>query len=59
MYKHLKFGDFMQEKLEIIINNGNLDFKALSKLDISSDELKAAMRKHGVEYFNNVKLATL
>lgn len=49
----------MQEKLEIIINNGNLDFKALSKLDISSDELKAAMRKHGVEYFNNVKLATL
>ena len=59
MYKFKKFGDFMQEKPEILIHNGNLDFKALSKLNISSDELKEAMREHGIEYFKDVKLAML
>ncbi|MES2575968.1 MAG: YetF domain-containing protein [Bacteroidota bacterium] len=59
MYKYPKFGNFMQEKPEILIHNGNLDFKALSKLNISSDELKEAMREHGVEYFKDVKLAML
>ena len=59
MYKYKKFSDFMQEKPEILIHNGNLDFKALSKLNISSDELKEAMREHGVEYFKDVKLAML
>lgn len=59
MYKYKKFGDFMQEKPEILIHNGNLDFKALSKLNISSDELKEAMREHGIEFFKDVKLAML
>ena len=59
MYKYKKFSDFMQEKPEILIHNGNLDFKALSKLNISSDELKEAMREHGVEFFADVKLAML
>ena len=49
----------MLEKPEILIHNGTLDFKNLSKLDISSDELKEAMREHGVEYFKDVKLAML
>jgi uncharacterized membrane protein YcaP (DUF421 family) len=49
----------MQEKPEILIHNGNLDFKTLSKLNISSDELKEAMREHGVEFFADVKLAML
>ena len=59
MFKYQKFSDFMQEKPEILIHDGNLDFKALSKLNISSDELKEAMREHGVEYFKDVKLAML
>ncbi|KIA85809.1 DUF421 domain-containing protein [Flavobacterium sp. AED] len=59
MYKYQKFSDFMQEKPEILIHDGNLDFKALSKLNISSDELKEAMREHGIEYFKDVKLAML
>jgi uncharacterized membrane protein YcaP (DUF421 family) len=59
MYKYRKFSDFMQEKPEILIHNGNLDFKILSKLNITSDELKEAMREHGVEYFKDVKLAML
>nr|WP_315208200.1 YetF domain-containing protein [uncultured Flavobacterium sp.] len=59
MYKYPKFSDFMQEKPEILIHNGNLDFKNLSKLNITSDELKEAMREHGIEYFKDVKLAML
>jgi len=42
-----------------LIHNGNLDFKILSKLNITADELKEAMREHGVEYFKDVKLAML
>lgn len=57
MFKYQKFSDFMQEKPEILIHDGNLDFKALSKLNISSDELKEAMREHGVEFYKDVKLA--
>jgi uncharacterized membrane protein YcaP (DUF421 family) len=49
----------MQEKPEILVHNGNLDFKNLSKLNITSDELKEAMREHGIEYFKDVKLAML
>jgi uncharacterized membrane protein YcaP (DUF421 family) len=59
MFRFPKFSGFMQEKPEVLIHNGNLDFKALSKLNISSDELKEAMREHGVEYFKDVKLAML
>ena len=59
MYKYKNFSDFMLEKPEILIRNGNLDFKSLSKLNITSDELKEAMREHGVEYYKDVKLAML
>ena len=59
MFKYKKFSDFMLEKPEILIHNGTLDFKNLSKLDITSDELKEAMREHGVESFKDVKLAML
>jgi uncharacterized membrane protein YcaP (DUF421 family) len=59
MYKSRWFSDFMQEKPEILIHNGKIDFKALSKLNITSDELQEAMREHGVEHFTEVKLAML
>ncbi|MBC5862655.1 DUF421 domain-containing protein [Flavobacterium turcicum] len=59
MYKYPSFSNFMQEKPEVLIHNGNLDFKSLSKLNITSDELKEAMREHGVEHFKDVKLAML
>jgi uncharacterized membrane protein YcaP (DUF421 family) len=59
MYKYKGFSDFMQEKPEILIHNGNLDFKSLSKLNITADELKEAMREHGLENFKDVKLAML
>jgi uncharacterized membrane protein YcaP (DUF421 family) len=59
MYRYKKFSEFMLEKPEILIHNGNLDFKILSKLNITSDELKEAMREHGVEYYKDVKLSML
>ncbi|WP_309609135.1 YetF domain-containing protein [Flavobacterium sp.] len=59
IFKYKKFSDFMLEKPEILIHNGILDFKSLSKLNISNDELKEAMREHGIEYFKDVKLAML
>jgi uncharacterized membrane protein YcaP (DUF421 family) len=59
IYRYKKFSEFMLEKPEILIHNGALDFKNLSKLNITSDELKEAMREHGVEYFKDVKLAML
>jgi uncharacterized membrane protein YcaP (DUF421 family) len=59
IYRYKKFSEFMLEKPEILIHNGTLDFKNLSKLNITSDELKEAMREHGVEYFKDVKLAML
>jgi uncharacterized membrane protein YcaP (DUF421 family) len=59
MYRYKKFSNLMQEKPEILIHNGNLDFKILSKLNITSDELKEAMREHGIEHFTDVKLAML
>ena len=59
MYRYKKFSELMLEKPEILIHNGTLDFKNLSKLDITSDELKEAMREHGVENFRDVKLAML
>jgi uncharacterized membrane protein YcaP (DUF421 family) len=59
MYRYKKFSDFMLEKPEILIHNGVLEFKSLSKLNISNDELKEAMREHGVEHFSEVKLAML
>lgn len=59
MYKYKKFSDFMIEKPEILIHDGNLDFKTLSKLNITSDELREAIREHGIENFSSVKLAML
>ncbi len=53
-FKHL-----FSDKPQLLIHNDKLDFAALSRLDISNDELKEAMREHGVEHFSDVKLAIL
>lgn len=51
--------NLLTDKPEILIHNGKLDFKQLARLDISHDELKEAIREHGVEHFTDVKLAML
>lgn len=51
------FGKLLSDKPEILIHNGIPDFKVLARFDISDDELKEAMREHGVEHYADVKLA--
>nr|WP_294900475.1 YetF domain-containing protein [uncultured Pedobacter sp.] len=59
LFKSPRFKALINEKPEILIHNGKLDFNKLSNLDISDDELSEAMREHGVEKFKDVKLAML
>ncbi|MES2543654.1 MAG: YetF domain-containing protein [Bacteroidota bacterium] len=59
MYRFKKLSDLIQDKPEILIHNGKIEFDTLSKLGISSDELDEAMREHGVEHYKEVKLAML
>lgn len=59
MFRYEGFRNFIQEKPEILIHNGRLDYRMLSKLNITADELDEAMREHGIEHSKNVKLAML
>ena len=59
MQKSKFIKNLVQDKPEILIHNGKLEFKTLARLGISSDELQEAMREHGVEYYKDVKLAML
>ncbi len=47
----------VQDKPEILVHDGKIDFKTLARLGISSEELQEAMREHGVEFYKDVKLA--
>ena len=49
--------EWVQDKPEILIHDGKIDFKTLSRLGITDDELKEAIREHGVEHYADVKLA--
>jgi uncharacterized membrane protein YcaP (DUF421 family) len=56
-FKNKKIRELIFEHPEILIRNGKLNFDKLSHLGISDEELKEAMREHGVEYYKDVKLA--
>lgn len=49
--------NLVQDKPEILIHNGKIEFETISKLGITDDELREAMREHGVEFYKDVKLA--
>jgi len=59
MFRFPQLNSFIQNKPEILVHNGTLEFKTLSRLNITSEELREAMREHGVEHFKEVKLAML
>ena len=56
-FKNKKLRELIFEHPEILIHDGKLNFDKLSHLGISDEELKEAMREHGVEYYKDVKLA--
>jgi len=49
--------ELVQDKPEVLIHNGKTYYKTLARLGISSEELEEAMREHGIEHQNEVKLA--
>lgn len=57
MLKSKFIKELVQDKPEILIHNGKIEFKTLARLGITSEELEEAMREHGIEYYKNVKLA--
>ncbi len=57
MLKSKFIKNLVQDKPEILIHNGKVDFNALAKIGITSDELQEAMREHGVEHYKEVKLS--
>lgn len=57
--KNKKLRDLVSEHPEVLIHNGTLNCSILDKQGISNEELKEAMREHGVENFTDVKLAIL
>lgn len=59
MFRSEKIRNFIQQKPEILIHDGKIDFKTLAKLEITSNELDEVIREHGVENFKDVKLAMM
>lgn len=49
--------NLVQDRPEILIHNGKIEFNTVSRLGITNDELQEAMREHGVEYYKEVRLA--
>ncbi|WP_326983713.1 YetF domain-containing protein [Chryseobacterium sp. MYb264] len=59
MFSNRKFESFMEEDPVILVRDGKIDEKALNKVKITRDELEEAIREHGVDGIENVKLSIL
>ena len=57
MLKSKFIKELVQDKPEILIHNGKIEFKTIARLGITAEELEEAMREHGIEYYKQVKLA--
>lgn len=57
LFKNARLRNVINQKPEILIHNGKIDFQTAGKLEITQDELEEAMREHGVESLKEVKLA--
>ena len=57
MLKSKFIKELVQDKPEVLIHNGKIEFKTLARLGITSEKLEEAMREHGIEYYKDVKLA--
>ncbi|WP_293870181.1 YetF domain-containing protein [Flavobacterium sp.] len=59
MYRSTFITQLVQDKPEILIHDGIIEFKTLAKLEITSQELEEVVREHGVEHLKEVKLAMM
>ncbi len=58
-FKNKKINEFIQGNPILLIYKGNVQDKNLNKCGISIEELKEAVREHGVDSFLDVDLAML
>ncbi|MDC8104159.1 DUF421 domain-containing protein [Chryseobacterium sp. B21-037] len=59
MFSNRSFETFMEENPVILVKDGNIDEKALNTVKITKDELEEAIREHGVERIEDVRLSIL
>jgi len=59
MFSNKSFASFMEADPVILVEDGVADHVALRKVKITFDELSEAIREHGVETIENVKLSIL
>nr|WP_262901717.1 YetF domain-containing protein [Chryseobacterium sp. OSA05B] len=59
MFANRKFETFMEEDPVVLIRDGVIDQPALNRVKITRDELEEAIREHGVERIQDVKLSIL
>lgn len=59
LFRYPGFRTLVNQKPEVLIHNGKLEFTTLSRLQITDDELKEAMREHGIDLYKDVKWAIL
>lgn len=59
MFANRSFSTFMEADPVILIRDGVIDQKALNDVKITRDELDEAIREHGVEKVEDVKLSVL
>ncbi|OXA73825.1 hypothetical protein B0A56_13085 [Flavobacterium columnare NBRC 100251 = ATCC 23463] len=57
MIKSNVIKNLITSKPEILIHDGITDYKTLTRLGITLEELEQAIREHGIEHFDSVKLA--
>jgi len=57
MSKSAFIKNLVQDKPEVLIHNGRIEFETIARLGITNDELQEAMREHGVEKYKDVKLS--
>lgn len=59
MFSNRSFETFMEDDPVILVKDGIMDEKALNKVKITKSELEEAVREHGVESIEDVKLSIL
>lgn len=59
IYKHKNISEFIQGKSVVLIYEGIVQHHNLKEVEITTDELNAAIREHGILEIEHVKLAML
>lgn len=59
IFKHKTISEFIQGKAVVLIYDGNVQYHNLDEVEITIEELNAAVREHGVLDLEHVKLGML